>query len=69
MILLTFQPQKCLADCLRKTSAKADNLTVKTGKLLDVDIHPDVTTLLEHKAFLSTWCRTFMHTREKEVSS
>ena len=24
-------------------------------------------TLTEHKAFLSSWCRTFMHTREKEV--
>ena len=24
-------------------------------------------TLMGRKAFLSTWCRTFMHTREKEV--
>ena len=33
----------CLADCLTKASAKADNLitAVKTGKLLDIDIHPD----------------------------
>ena len=23
-------------------------------------------TLMEHKAFLSTWCKTFLHTREKE---
>ena len=32
-----------LADCLTKASAKADNLitAVKTGRLLDVDIHPD----------------------------
>ena len=22
---------------------------------------------MEHKAFLSTWCKTFLHTREKEV--
>ena len=31
----------CLADCLTKTSAKADNLmtAVQTGKLLDVDSH------------------------------
>ena len=59
----------CLADCLTKPSAKADNLitAVKTGKLLEVDIHPDFRTLMEHKAFLSSWCRTFMHTREKEV--
>ena len=59
----------CLADCLAKASAKEANLitAVKTGTLLDVDIHPDFRTLMEHKAFLSTWCRTFMHTREKEV--
>ena len=25
------------------------------------------TLIMEHKAFLSTWCRTFLHTREKEV--
>ena len=33
--------QNCLADCLTKASAKADNLitAVQTGKLLDVDIH------------------------------
>ena len=23
--------------------------------------------LVEHKAFLSTWCKTVLHTREKEV--
>ena len=39
---------------------------VKTGRLLDVDIHPDFGTLMEHKA-LSTWCGTFMHTREKDI--
>ena len=59
----------CLADCLTKAPAKADNLitTVQTRKLLDVDIHPDFRTLMEHKAFLSTWCKTFLHTKEKEV--
>ena len=33
----------CLADCLTKASAKADNplTAVKTGKLLDLGIHPD----------------------------
>ena len=41
--------------------------TVQTGKLLDADIHPDFRTLIEHKAFLSTWCKTFMHTREKGI--
>ena len=32
----------CLAECLTKPSAKADNLitAVQTGRLLDVDIHP-----------------------------
>ena len=35
--------QNCLADCLTKASAKADNLitAVTTGSLSDVDIHPD----------------------------
>ena len=47
----------------------ADSLItgVTTGRLLDVDIHPDFRTLMEHKAFLSTWCKTFLHTMEKEV--
>ena len=49
----------CSADCLTKAAAKADNLitAVKTGRLLNVDIHPDFRTLMEHQAFLSTWCR------------
>ena len=60
--------QNCLADCLTKTSAKADNLitAVKTWRLLGVDIHPNFKTLMKHKAFLSTWCRTFMHTKGEE---
>ena len=59
----------CLADCLTKASAEADNLNtaVKTGRLLDLDIHPNFRTLKEHKAFLSTWCRTYLHTRENDV--
>ena len=61
--------QNCLADCLTKPSAKADNLitAVKTGRSLDVDTHPIFGTLMEHKAFLSTCCSTFMHTQEKDV--
>ena len=61
--------QNCLADCLTMASAKADNLiySSKTRKLLEVDIHPNFRTLMEHKAFLSTWCKTFMHIREKDV--
>ena len=47
--------QNCLADCLTRASAKADNLitAVKTGRLLDVDVHPNFRTLMEYKAFLS----------------
>ena len=69
--LAHIRTQNCLADCLTKASAKADNLitAVKTGRWLDVDIHPNFTTLMEHKAFLSPWCRTFMHAREKDVLS
>ena len=61
--------QNCLAECLTKASAKADNLptAAQTRKLLDVDIHPDFRTLVEHNAFFSTWCKSFLHTREKEV--
>ena len=35
--------KNCLADCLTKASAKADNLitALKTGRLLDVCIHLD----------------------------
>ena len=40
---------------------------VKTGRLLDVDCHPEFSTLMEHKAFFIHLIRTFMHTREKEV--
>ena len=59
------ETQNCLADCLTKASAKADNLitAVQTGMLLNVDIHLDFRTLMEHKAFLSTWCKTFLHTK------
>ena len=48
--------QNCLADCLTKASAKADNLitAVKSGKLLDVDIHPDLEHLWNTRPFLST---------------
>ena len=61
--------QNCLANCLTKASAKADNLTtaVRTGRLLDVDIHPDFRTLTEHRAFLSAWWRTSTHTQEKDI--
>ena len=47
--------QNCLADCPTKSSEKANNLisAVKTGKLCEVDIHPNFRTLMAHKA-LST---------------
>ena len=58
--------QNCLADCLTKSSAQADSLitAVKTVRPLEFDVHPNFRTLMEHKAFLSTSCRTFMYTRE-----
>ena len=70
MILLTFQLRIVWQiDCLTKSSAKADNLitTVKTWRLLEVDVYPNFRTLIEHKAFLSTWSRTFMHTKDTHV--
>ena len=38
--------RNCLTDCVTKVSGKADNLitAVKTGGLLDVDIHPNLRT-------------------------
>ena len=68
-VLAHIPTQNCMADLLTKASAQAHNLVtaVKTGRLLEADIHLDFRTLMEHKAFLSTWCRTLMHTREKEV--
>ena len=61
--------QNCLADCMTMSSAKTDNLipAMKTERLSDVDIHPDFTTLMEHEAFLSTLCRTFMHTQRRRM--
>ena len=61
--------QNCLADCQTKAKKKTDKFitAVKTGKLLEVDLHPNFGTLMEHKAFLSTWCTTFLHTNEKDV--
>ena len=48
--------QNCLADCLTKASAKADNLitAVKTGKLLDVDTHPHFSCCLPGAEHLCT---------------
>ena len=48
-------PKNCLANCLTKASAKADNpiTAAQTGTLFDVDIHPDFGTLTEHKATIS----------------
>ena len=61
--------QNCLADCLTKASAQADNLitAVKIGRILDVEFHLNFRTLMEHKAFLSTCCRTFMQKKEQNV--
>ena len=49
----------CLTDCLTKASAKADNLikALKTVRLVDVDIHLNFRTLMEHKASFILVCR------------
>ena len=69
MILLTFHPKIAWQTASQKAAAKADNLITgaQTRKLLDIDVHPDFRTLMEHKTFLSTWCKTCLHTREKEA--
>ena len=61
--------QNCSADCLTKSSAKANNLikAVKTGRLFEVDVHLKFCSLMAHKAFLFTWCTTCLHTRENDV--
>ena len=42
----------CLADCLTKASAEADILITAVKTIfLDVDIHPDFKTRMEHNAF------------------
>ena len=60
--------QNCLADCLTKATVKAYNLTtaVKTGKLLQVDIHHNFKTPMEHKAFFLHGSGLFC-TTEKDV--
>ena len=69
MILLTVQPKIAWQIGSRKLQQRRTiwYTAVKKGKLLDVELHPDFRTLMEHKAFLSTWCRTFKHTREKVI--
>ena len=56
---------------MSKVSAKAIVDLIISGEYKQTVSHEDMMldyrTLMEHKAFLSTWCRTFMHTREKEV--
>ena len=66
MILLTcihdlahVPTHNCLADFLTKASAKADNLITA--------VRTDFRTLTEHKTSFSTWCRTSMNTREKDI--
>ena len=69
MIMLTFQLRNVGQIIWQSHQQKVNNLitAVKTVRLLEVDVHPNFRTLMEHKAFLSTWCRTLMHTREKHV--
>ena len=46
--LARFSTRNCLADCLTKSSTKADNLitAVKTIRLLEVDVRPNFRTLM-----------------------
>ena len=70
VILLTFQLRIVWHIFLTKSPAKADTLitAVKTGRLLEVEVHPNFRTLMEDEAFLSSWCRTFMHKGENVFS-
>ena len=47
----------CLSDCLTKQSAKpeAPVEAIKAGDLKEVDCHPNVRTLLKHRAYMSMW--------------
>ncbi len=51
----------CFADCLIKKSANPHALinAVRQGLLKEVDAHPPLRTLVEHKAYLRSWLPTF----------
>ena len=53
----------CLADLLTKHTAKPDQLvlSITTGRLDQVDVHPPFRSLLKHKAFLTTWVIENLH--------
>ena len=55
--LARVRSEYCLADCLTKSSAKADELikAVLTGVLPNADVHPPFRTVLQNKAFLVEW--------------
>ena len=50
----------CFADCLTKKSANPQALidAVRQGILKEVDAHPPLRTLVEHKAYLRSWLPT-----------
>ena len=56
-------------NCLAEESLKADNLitAVKTRRFLNVDIHPNLTTLMEHKAFSYQPVAEHFCTRENDA--
>ena len=64
IILLTFQLRIVWQIFLTKSKADVLITAVKPGRLLEVEVHPNVRTLTEHEAFLSSWCRAFMHKGE-----
>lgn len=47
----------CLADALTKHTAKPDQLvlSIATGRLERIDMHPPFRSLLKHKAFATGW--------------
>ena len=56
----------CLSDCLTKHSAKPENLmkAIKTGTLPAVDNHPNFSSLMQHRTYLTDWCSCFLAERE-----
>ena len=49
--------EHCLSDILTKKSANPKNLldAVRSGWLKELDAHPPLRSMLEHKAFLNAW--------------
>ena len=48
--------EHCLSDCLTKRSANPRNV-LNSGWLKEIDSHPPLRSMTEHKAFLNAWLR------------